>query len=252
MNLKLYSNVSKNFIRDIDDFWNDCILPREESKEKIIHSDDSEFATCNNTFDYLVSGKKEKQDSNRDIQKLSTEIKGSINAFAVSPERRAKKLIQKYNLNNSSSYEENMTKQKEEQKKKRSIERTNDLYRKAEIKTEKLKKIKAHNEEIKIQNEMKECTWRPITNTYNLSNKESIISKSMKKPKISRNLNMSQDMLQYSFNPVLNSGQNLDEMFRGKDIKYKDMQTHKFINRLNRAREDEIEKQRKLLPEYSK
>jgi hypothetical protein len=50
------------------------------------------------------------------------------------------------------------------QKKSRSMERTNFLYEKGKIKIKINQLLKEKSEKIKIQNEIKECTWKPKLN----------------------------------------------------------------------------------------
>ena len=71
-------------------------------------------------------------------------------------------LMQKYSFDHLWTKEEISAKKKEEQKKKQSMERSFLLYEKGKIKNE-VNRIMYHkNEELKKQNELKDCTWKPL------------------------------------------------------------------------------------------
>lgn len=76
-------------------------------------------------------------------------------------------LLQKYTFDHLWTKEELNAKQQEELKKKKSMERSFLLYEKGKIKHEVSRIMYHKNEVLKVQNELKECTWKPQTNKLN-------------------------------------------------------------------------------------
>lgn len=103
-----------------------------------------------------------KSNSNKIAENLSPKQKKYMN------------LIQKYSFDHLWTKEDLALKQQEELKKKKSMERCYLLYEKGKIKNE-VNRIMYHkNEELKVQNELKECTWKPKLNAMNKKMEENL------------------------------------------------------------------------------
>ena len=83
-------------------------------------------------------------------------------------------MIEKYKFENLWTAEEIQNKQKEETRRKQSLERCLILYEKGKIKNYVNTIMYQKNEELKIQNEMKECSWKPKLTKINKKLEENI------------------------------------------------------------------------------
>jgi hypothetical protein len=127
--------------------------------------------------------------------------------------------MNKYTFDHLWSKDEMSAKKKEEEKKKQSMERSFMLYEKGKIKNE-IHRIMYHkNEELKIQNELKECTWKPTLTKLNGKMEENlklilkdtkIYNRAIKwQSKTSQKINrsksdMHKELLDYTFKPNVN------------------------------------------------
>jgi hypothetical protein len=133
-------NNSKNFLsNEVDDFWEDCLKLGEKTNGEYI------------TFS-------EKANKNKDVKNLT---KNPSNVSLSNSKSNQKNLLERYYYDKLWTPEELIAKHREEERKKKAIERCFLMYEKGKIKNE-VNRIMYHkNEELKVQNELKECTWKP-------------------------------------------------------------------------------------------
>jgi hypothetical protein len=178
-----------------------------------------------------------------------------------------KNLVDKYNFEHLWSPDEVEAKQQEEQRKKKSMERCFILYERGKIKNE-VNRIMYHkNEELKIQGELQNCTWKPQLNKVSkkLEDNIKLLTKDTKiynramtwkfknNQKISRSKSVIQsEMLEYTYKPIVNPNPNLTYVFNENKTIFKDYSNRSFIVRYEKARDEEVYKQNKVLPDLSK
>lgn len=89
-------------------------------------------------------------------------------------------ISQKHLLDRVVSKEQLNAEFKERNKKKKAAERCYLLYEKGKIKNEVNRIMFLKNEELKVQNEMKDCTWKPQLNKINKQLEHKLLSNGMK------------------------------------------------------------------------
>jgi len=176
-------------------------------------------------------------------------------------------LVDKYNFEHLWTPEELEERHNEEHKKKKAIERCFILYERGKIKNE-VNRIMYHkNEELKIQSELKKCTWKPHLNKLSKKLEENlkVLTKDTKiynramtwkfknNQKISRSKSVVQsELLEYTYRPMVNSNPNLNNVFDQNKTILKDYSNRSFVFRYEKARDDEVTKQKKVIPDLSK
>ncbi len=159
--------------------------------------------------------------SDNTTKRLAKNLHSSNNLSEAGESERKDKylhLIKKYELGTQVTLEEKQAKRELEMKKKKSLERCYILYEKGKIKNE-VNRIMYHKmEELKMQSELKECTWRPRLNKISkqLEDNLKVIIKDTKiynrtiqwkfknNHKISRSKSdMHRDESEYTFRPIV-------------------------------------------------
>jgi hypothetical protein len=153
-------HTGKYAANDIDEFWNDCLHVEQSAQSSRINSieNSEQYITFsdNTTKKYFKSASASGLNKNN-----STNNNNNINA---AKSIKYNNLAAKYNFDHIYTKDEILEQQNEDQKKKQSIERCYLLYEKGKIKNE-INRIMYHkNEELKIQKELKNCTWKPELN----------------------------------------------------------------------------------------
>jgi hypothetical protein len=123
------------------------------------------------------------------------------------------------------------------------------------------------NEELKIQSELKSCTWKPHLNKVSKKLEENlkVLTKDTKiynramtwkfknNQKISRSKSVIQsELLEYTYRPMVNFNPNLNNVFDQNKTILKDYSNRSFVFRYEKARDDEVSKQKKVIPDLSK
>jgi hypothetical protein len=99
---------------------------------------------------------------------------GTVNNLTQNKEYKLNDLMQKFDIERFYSPEELENRHQEDIKKQQSVERCYLLYEKGKIKNEINRIMYQKNEELKVQNELEQCTWKPHLNKLNKKMEENL------------------------------------------------------------------------------